>query len=106
MTPTVGKWKAISTETLNVAGVNIFSGVTIPATAKGAVITFDAPVRVAIGTTDASSTFGHMLAANTTFFIDCIAYIAGTPDWVTACAPGAAVPPAGHVTFYEVVSNV
>lgn len=106
MTPTAGKWKPISTVTLNVASVNIFSGVTIPAAAKGAIITFDADARVSLGTTDASSTFGHLLAGRTTFFVDCLAEIAQTADWVTACAPGAAVPPAGHATFYEVVSNI
>ncbi len=106
MTPTTGKWKPISTETLNAAGVNIFEGVSIPDTAKGAVITFDAAARVSLGVNDASSTFGHLLAASTTFFIDCLAHLDMVPDYVTACAPGAALPPAGHVTFYEVVSNV
>lgn len=106
MTPTAGKWKPISTVTLNVASVNIFDGITIPAGAKGSVITFDAAARISLGTTDASSTFGHYLPANTPFFIDCLAYISMVADFVTACAPGGSVPPAGHVTFYEVVSNV
>jgi len=106
MTPTAGKWTPISTVALNVASVNIFSGITIPATAKGAVITFDAAARVSLGVTDASSTFGHSLAASTPFFIDCLAAIPMVADFVTACTPGGSVPPQGHATFYEVVSNI
>ena len=106
MTPTAGKWTPVSTVTLNVASVNIFSAITIPAGAKGAVITFDAAARVSLGATDASSTFGHYLPANTPFFIDCLANIPMVADFVTACAPGGSVPPAGHATFYEVVSNI
>jgi hypothetical protein len=105
MTPIGKTWKPISTHTLNVASVDILNGITIPTGAKGAIITFDSAARVSIGATDASSTFGHLIAGSTSFFVDCLNQIPGTADFITACTPGAAVPPTGHVTFYEVVSN-
>ena len=106
MTPTAGKWRPISTHALNIASVDILSGVSIPATAKGMLITFDSATRVSQGTTQASGTFGHPVAEYTPMFFDSVSLLAGDPDFVTACAVGGTVPPQGHVTFYEVVTNI
>jgi hypothetical protein len=106
MTPTSGKWNPISTVASNTASVNILNGVTVPANAKAMVVTFDSDARISIGVTDASGSFGHLIPGMTPFFIDSLHKYAEVSDWVTACANAGALPPAGHITFYEVVSNI
>ena len=74
---------------------------TIPSDAVAAALSFEADVRLCMGSGTASGTNGMLIKKNAIFGIDCLHRIRQNAGYISTCADTLTATPAGFVIFYS-----